>query len=214
MRPEQFERFKQAHRRKFKQIARATGYEHSPEDVESEAWLMAITMQQQSADDIDFMQAAAGDRLFAYLYQHLVRYTETQVRHAVRLDHWENDEGPAEHPLLRKLATEAAGPAIDFSGGDEEVTGKVNPHGSRAAAYVRLLEHVGNDAGRLAEHLMISLSWCYRCCKLARDTVARQLQLPQTLEEDFMPRRWRSYKIAAAAPPLQLPLNLPLPWEN
>lgn len=208
MQQEQFERFKQVHRRKFKQISRATGNEHSPEDVESEAWLMAVTMQGQSAQAIDFSEAAAADRLFAYLYQRLVRYTETQVRHAVRLDHWEGDDGPAEHPLLRKLAAAQA----DDAGASSD--GGVNPHGSRAAAYVRLLEHVGNDAGRLAEHLMISLSWCYRCCKLARDTVARQLQLPQTLEEDFMPRRWRSFKIAAPAMPVQLPLNLPLPWEG
>jgi len=33
----------------------------------------------------------------------LVRYTETQVRHAIRLDHGSTDDDEDEHPLMRTL---------------------------------------------------------------------------------------------------------------
>lgn len=176
---------------------------------------MAITMQQESGREIDFSDPLCIDKLLAYLYQHLVRYTETQVRHAIRLDYWNGGDGDEQsHPLLNKLSgAETDDPAVALDV-DNKASGIVNPHHSRAAAYVRLLELLGNDTARLADYLMISLSWCYRCCKRARETVTRQQQLPQTLEDDFMPRRWRRFKLSTAAPHAQMSLNLPLPWEN
>jgi len=67
-------------------ISRATRGEASPEEVESEEWLLVTELQSKGVR-IDLQQAEHRQPILARLYQQLVRYTELNVRYAVRLDH-------------------------------------------------------------------------------------------------------------------------------
>ena len=68
-----------------KRIARHTRGEYQLSDVTSEAWVMAQEMYATKNISIRFSDPEYQELLLAYVYQALVRYTETQVRHAIRL---------------------------------------------------------------------------------------------------------------------------------
>jgi AraC-like DNA-binding protein len=132
----------------------------------------------------------------------LVRYTETTVRHAIKLDHWAFGDDPEHdtHPLLNKLSAEASlGPLECLLAQEENVEqADPGPHRSRASAYLRLLRHYENRMRELARHLLISLSYCYRRFNEALAMARHQLVLPQALpfaDDAFMPQPWRPFKI-------------------
>jgi len=179
---------------------------------------MAEKIREKQGIDVDYLNPAHVDLLFSYLYQKLVNYDEKHIRMAVRLDAWDYGDDPAHdcHPLLNQLSS---GP------GDDPLTilelkecvdhaSHVSPHHSRAAAYVKLLAHCDNSIARLAGCLLISTSWCYRCYNRARQTVERQMQLPETIQTEFMPRTWRTFRLIRKSPQHQRSFNFSLPWEH
>lgn len=100
-----FERFTRAHRDDLRRISRHTNGESSMGDVQSEAWLMLHALADKGKP-VDLDAPADVRRLLAHLYQHLVRYTELQVRHAVRLDHSPDGDEQTPHPLALRLAAQ------------------------------------------------------------------------------------------------------------
>ncbi|WP_050477484.1 hypothetical protein [Herbaspirillum rhizosphaerae] len=213
-----FEAFAIKHKAKFKRISAATKGEYEAEDVIGEAWLMAEKMRIKQGSEIDFHNPAHIDLLFSYLYQHLVNYTEKQVRMAVRLDAWDYGDDPEHdcHPLLNKLSSDNADNPLTVLELKETAAAEhaVNPHHSRAAAYLKLLGHCDNNIAQLANYLLISTSWCYRCYNRAKHTVERQRQLPETMKTDFMPRTWRKFQLFRKMSPQQRSFNFLLPWEG
>lgn len=59
-----------------------------------------------SGTPTNFGEPSYVDKLFSYLYQRLVRYTDKKIRTGVRLDHWAYGDSPESdaHPLLNRLA--------------------------------------------------------------------------------------------------------------
>ena len=103
-----FDRFILERKDDLKRIARHTRGECTYGDVVNEAWLMAETLSARQRVSIDFLDPAFQQRLLSHLYQHLVRYTDLNVRHAIRFDHAPGNETEhgAVHPLLEMLASD------------------------------------------------------------------------------------------------------------
>ena len=202
--------FLDTHREAMARISRATRGEASPEDVHAEAWLMVVDLRNHGTA-IDLHDAQHQQMILARLYQHLVRYTELNVRYAVRLDHG-LEEGEA-HPLAHLLAADdMSDPETALMSAQEHTalseTIDLNAQQSLAGAYLYLLDHLGNRMGALADHLRISLSYCYRRCAHARVWAMHQQALPAAAmirDPAFIPGAWRRFRLQRE--PVQLSLD-------
>ncbi|MFT3816856.1 MAG: hypothetical protein QM750_04370 [Rubrivivax sp.] len=198
-----FTQFLSRRRSDLRRISHATQGEASLEDVESEAWLMVSDLGNKGFA-INLRLPEHQELLISHLYQHLVRYTELNVRHAIRLDHAPEGGDGELHPLAYRLAADAdSDPLVALMQAqdqrrklDEEAS--LNPHQSLAGAYLCLLKHLGGRMPALADHLLISLSYCYRRCAHARTLAVHQQALPpaaMVTDAGFIPGAWRHYRL-------------------
>lgn len=202
MKEDAFTQFFDSHRKELLRISRATRGEASLEDVQAEAWLMVAELRTKGIE-IDLEQAEHRQLLIARLYQHLVRYAELNVRYAVRLDHAPSGEEGAAHPLAYLLAAdECSDPAVALMHAQEHEKSSnhavLNPHQSLASAYLRLLDHLGHRMAAVADHLRISLSYCYQRCAHTRSLAVQQQPLPAAAlihDPSFIPGAWRSFRL-------------------
>lgn len=204
-----FTEFLRSHRQDWRRISRHTRGEHSPEDVQAEAWLMLATLRDKGVT-LDLHTPGHQSLLISHVYQHLVRYTELNVRNAVRLDHAPNGQDGEVHPLAHLLAADAHyDPVMALMHAQDqrqsERESDLNAHQSMAAAYLCLLRRFNNQVAAVASHLMISLSYCYRRCAHARLLAILQEVLPaaaMATDPDFVPGAWRHFRLLRA--PVQL----------
>ncbi|RST45401.1 hypothetical protein EJI00_24060 [Variovorax sp. DXTD-1] len=195
-----FTQFLTLRRRDLQRISRHTRGESSLGDVQTEAWLMVDTLARKGVV-IDLLESEQQSLLIAHLYQHLVRYTELQVRHAVRLDHaFDGAEGEA-HPLMYLLAAEQHyDPVVALMEAEDQAQAARDDepaaHQSLAGAYLHLLRRFDNRMRDVADHLMISVSYCYQRCAHARCLAVHQQALPSTANgTTFVPGAWRRFRI-------------------
>ncbi len=210
-----FIEFIDAHRHDLARISRATRGEASPEDVQAEAWLLIADLIGKG-HQIDLRDAQHRQWILARLYQSLVRYTELNVRYAVRLDHG-REEGEA-HPLSHVLAAndmyDPEQALLHFQ--EQARLGEqtdLNPQLSLASAYLYLLDHLDNRMAAMAEHLRISLSYCYRRCAHARTWAVHQQGLPAAAmasDPAFIPGAWRRFRLRRT--PIQLSFDFD--WDD
>lgn len=202
-----FNRFWSRNTTHWNRISRHTRGETSFLELKSEAWLMVQDWTLDGhATNLD--DAEDEKRLISHLYQKLVRYTELNVRHAVRLDHAPGGDEEQSHPLMNMLrANEAYDPVAALMQAEEQAGVSqdidLSPHQSLAAAYVQLLRHFDNRMHAVADHLLISLSYCYQRCAHARRLAALQQPLPATVstaDGAFLPGAWRRFRTQRRAP--------------
>lgn len=213
-----FANFLSSKRHRLRSISSATRGEHSLEDVQAEAWLMAADLQSKGLA-IDLRQAEHQDLLLSHLYQHLVRYTELNVRKAVRLDHAPagSEDGDA-HPLMRTLsAQEEYDPIVALMLHEERMqseTREPSPHESLAGAYLHLLRLFDNRMKDVADHLLISVSYCYFRFAHAKLLTEKQRPLSPAIsrrDAAFVPSTWRPFRIARTQSQLSLDFGLEPP---
>lgn len=220
-----FDQFVVHHKNALERIARATRSEHQYNDVVQEAWIMAREMT-AAGGVADFLDPAFPKMLLSHLYQKLVRYTELNVRHATRLDHSGNSDAGegATHPLNDKLVGDHGRDPLSYLQAAEDAPDpslhQQHLH-SLAGAYLTLLNRLGNRMHAVAGHLLISLSYTYRCYARARWFAARQIPLTLTVADaDFVLGPWR--RTRATRTPVQLvfdfedelPFNVPQPGST
>lgn len=196
---EAFGQFVARWRKKLRGIAGKTAGEWQYDDVVQQAWVMARTLCADDGSPLNLHNEVHQQRLLAWLYQDLVRYTDLRVRHAVRLDHAPPgfDDGDDVHPLARSLRSDAGRNALDpllDREADLCSEAALQAHGSLAAAYVRLLRHFDNRMDAVAGHLLISISYAYRRCALARCMAAQVLHIPIP-DTAGLPGPWRRYRL-------------------
>lgn len=198
-----FAQFLDSHGSDLRRISRATEGEASLEDVQAEAWLMVSDLRRKGLK-VDLARPDHQQLLLSHLYQHLVRYTELTVRRAVRLDHSPGGTDGEAHPLTHLLAAdEFSDPLVALMRTRDQceqlgAETSLDAHQSLASAYFCLLERLGGRMSALADHLLISLSYCYRRCAHARTLAVHQLALPSAAmvtDPGFIPGAWRRYRL-------------------
>ncbi len=214
----QFIQFSKKYYSTFERISAATRLELSPGDVENEAWLLAKEWELEGIP-ARFDDRSYVDKLFSHLYQKLVRYNEKNLRYAVRTDHWiygdESESSP--HPLLNKLASDEGSQPLESLLAREEAKNQPvepGPDETRAGAYLCLIRRYNNRMKCVANHLMISLSYCYYRFNEAIEAEGKQCAIPCTIERQgnvFTPGPWRSFRLSQ--PWVQMELDLMPPTE-
>jgi hypothetical protein len=187
-------------------IARHTQGEHTVGDVVNEAWLLAERFPERRCVGADFCDVVFQQTLLAHLYQRLVRYTERNIRHAVRLDHPSCDA--SDTPLIDRIA-DPSGDPLSAAIAAQDIRSLPNETAfSLAAAYLILLNRFDNRMRSLSNHLLISLSHAYRCCAKARWLVAHQHSLAwKPPDAETAVRPWRTFR--ARRTPRQLEFEFP-----
>jgi len=159
---------------------------------------MASNLQAADGGPLDLLDTDCQRRLLGHLYQHLVRYTEQNVRRAVRLDHAPkgSDQDSDAHPLAYLLVSndgrDPLGELLERET-DSALESSLDAHGSLAVAYVYLLRRFGNNMSAVADHLRISRSYAYRRCANARWLANHVTHIP--IVEHFMLGPWRSFQL-------------------
>ena len=200
--------------------ARHTRGEYAYDDVVSEAWLMAATVSTRKCVAVDFLDATFQQLLLSHLYQHLVRYTELNVRRAIRLDHAKqgDDEHVTVHPLVNKLASDEGNDPLSLLIAAEDRPARpsrANERHSLASAYLILLTYFDNRMSGVARHLLISTSHAYRCCARARLFTIRQhaLELAPPASMAMM-KPWRKRRALRAPRQMEFDFDETLPFAT
>lgn len=211
-----FERFLKQCRPALRRISAHTRGEHSLSDVEASAWVLAEELRLNKGISADFDSAEYQQRIISYLYQELVRYTELNVRQAVRLDHaLDGAEEEGQHPLLAKLAADENSEPLTIllqrEGPDCVESREPEPYESPAAAYLGLLKRFDNKMMAVAAHLLISQSWCYNRFNNALKLAEQQWPLLKdafAVAEGLEPRTWRKFRAVRYRRQLELNLRM------
>lgn len=212
-----FERFLERHADDFPRISRASKGEWQADAVRGEAWLLAFDIGQKLGRPLDLERDDDASLLVRWLYNHCVKYCETVVRRAVRLDHAaEDDEDGQPHWLMGRLTADEGHHPLSLLEAAESARAEPDApdaYHSSAAAWLQLLQRFDRRMPDVAAYLMISLSWCYACCRHAHDLARAQWPLPHGLsieEDQDALRPWRVFKLPSAMPgddPRQLALH-------
>lgn len=208
----EFKRFIADRRPCLKRIVSATRGEHQFSDVENAAWLMAQDMFVEHGVEIAFLDRSYQEILLRHVYQKLVRYAETQVRYAVRLDHGlSDDDDEAVHPLMHTLVSDnGRDPLADLMAREtaHQQSQEADGYSSLAIAYFYLLHQFDNDMRAVADYLLISESEARRHC--AKAAVLAQHQRPVVMNHygktGFQLKAWRRFRFQRI--PMQLELAL------
>lgn len=210
-----FASFLARHAKDFPRIARASRGEFSADDVRNEAWLLAFDIGAKRGQALDLDKPDDAELLLGHLYNHCVRYGETVVRHATRLDHAAKGDDEHEHHWLQdRLAADGGAHPLSLLESLESAVPEMeapDPYHSPAAGWAWLIRHCGQRMADVAAFLLISPSWCYACFREARDQATTQWPLPalRAPDEEAAIRPWRKFKLPSttASDPAQLPLD-------
>lgn len=195
-----FLEFTRQHESDLRRIARRCR-EATHEDVQNQAWLLADSLAKKHGQDLAlyFSDPSFRATLVAHLVNHFVHFRERKIRNSLRLEQTEAHErdrydsivaaasiGRGGDPLFLLLAEESSREAFQPS-----------PHDTESGAYLHLLEANGQSMRRLADSLMISVSYCYRRRRRARELCAVQHSLLVGLahEESLPLRAWRRFPV-------------------
>ena len=173
---------------------------------------MAQEMYATKNIPIRFSDPAYQELLLAYVYQALVRYTETQVRHAIRLNHGSTDDDEDEHPLMRTLVSDGGrDPLAELLARETAKEAETLDAGSSlAAAYADLLRQFDNKLQAVADFLLISVSELRRHYARAKWLVQHQRSIPLSHRDgsQFRLRPWRRFRFRREPVQLELPFVL------
>lgn len=211
----EFDRFFEQRKEDLKRISRHSRGEFALDDVRSEAWVMWRTLA-TNGRPLQLADPQDQETLIAHLYQQLVRYTELNVRNAVRLDHAPGDADEP-HPLAHLLsAGEHHDPLVALLEAEQSrgrELAEPTASESLAGAYLHLLRRFDNRMVEVAAHLLISVSYCYRRCAEARHLAVFQRPLPPGVLNKgdaaaSITGPWRSFRIT------RMPVQLCFDFES
>jgi len=209
-----FERFVELRKQDLRRIAAHTRGECRFDDVKHEAWLLAHDLGASGRLDPDLRNPESQQLLLSHLYQKLVRYVEQNMRRAVSLDPLVQDDGENARALLDTLiGDEVHGPLDELLGREVEAARAPEPdvHHSLASAWLHLVRRFGNSMPKVADYLLISLSYAYRCSARARNFAVHQQPAPMLVgNTDFLPGPWRRFRVQRSPVQLAFAFDTPL----
>lgn len=176
------------HQKALKSIAAKTGNEYSPEDVQNEAWVLALEMQSEGNISFDNLITSSPETFFEILRRKLSKRWDGKLRYAKKLDHpLTVGDGNARMTLQDTIADEQElGPLEQLV--KQETRQKAASQqnflitklkGSLAHAYTQLLDEFG-DFKELATYLRISTGQCRKHYNAAVQLAQYQHHLPLT----------------------------------
>lgn len=164
-----FEAFLLARAADLRRISRQTRGDYAFEEVQSEAWMVAIEIGQRRGWVFDFADEDDQHILLAWLHNRLVKYADKTVRYATRLDRGRDEESERAGNTLARLLTAPLESDPEtrrlLMEEREALIGHVQQSYSQAAAYFLLLIRVDGDLADLAAMLWIGVATLRRRLK-------------------------------------------------
>lgn len=190
-----FQAFLNSCRADLRRIAGCSRGEYSVDDLSGEAWLISEEIGRKRGFAVDLSNCDDQQFVLARLYNKLIRFTEKNLRFAVRLDRdWDSDDSEyAVNRLARLLsAPEEFDPLVRMQT-EEDQSGslKLVEHSySQASAYVILLDRFDWELEVLARSLNLVTAVLRRRMLKSGAHMKRQPSLfdrIQSIELDFVP---------------------------
>jgi hypothetical protein len=193
-----FETFQRERKKNLGDIAKATKGEAEVGDLISDAFILAIEIEQKTGHALDLTLASDQEILMRWLYARFVKYADKTIRYSVKLDAGWNDDSE-EMPVGAKLTSRLAAPETEdplaqhvVAEDQQEQLEAVQASYSEASAYTLLLIEWGWDFKGLAADLFLGRT------KTLRNRVARaadkqrwQPSLFDGIDPKFRPTRSR-----------------------
>lgn len=194
--PFAFERFLRDRKADLTGIARQTRGDLDPEEMASEAWILADEIGRKRRFPFDWANKGDQDTLLAWLYNRLVAFAHKVVRYAARMDKgWDAEDGERMGEALARMLTAPAhsDPQLRQQAHDEaaELLLMVRGSYSQAAAYMVLLIRLEWDFAELASKLWIGVPTLRDRVRESGVQVRVQPSLfdgAEHIPEDFEPR--------------------------
>lgn len=170
----------------------------SQEDLESEIFLALHELRASCGRDLDPDTEDDATRLLAHLRRIANRHGRP-LRKASRLDLVE----PGKTPLLERLVADGGEHPLSLLEAAESTEAAPaempDPYHSEWSAWHWLAIRFDHRTRAIAEHLMISPSWCRCCRRRAQRRGATQMPLPHGLQvgigNDAALHPWRRFKL-------------------
>ncbi len=193
-----FQMFLEKMKANFRRISRATRNDVPIEDLENDAFVLALDIGERRGSPIDFSNPEDQELVMRALYVEKVKRGDWNLRRSVRIDH--ELEGEEEGgPLVDRLpARESSDPLVllleleSFVDTDAMLAASY----SQATAYAITFRNFNNDRKKVCMHLVISGGVLSRRVTNAADTVMVQPSIFDCIERvpsDFMPPQGRAY---------------------
>lgn len=200
-----FEQFLIDRDKDIRRIAGRTRSEITAEDVRNEAWIFAVELSQTGNIAAEIVNLEFQEKVLSHLFQYFVRYTEHNVRNAVRLDQQAYEDGPADrYDLLDHLSAGGLSDPLSLLLAWESApsgSGEPDPLHTQAGAYYHLLGRHDGKITTLAEYLQISASHCYRCYGRVRQLAEAQWSMafaPAANATEPPLKPWRKFRVVRA----------------
>jgi hypothetical protein len=181
-----------------KRIASHTRREFGVEDLQNESWVIAQRLAQKNQIEITlyFTDRAHQRTLLSHLYNSVVKFRESKIRNAVRLDQADADERDKYDTMLGAAEPEICEPSSLLAREAESINGDPDD-GTVASGYLYLLRQADGSKEVLAETLMISRSYLDHC--LTRAIIFAKYQhclFSGAAHDERQPLRgWRKFRI-------------------
>lgn len=156
-----FEAFQSERQRDLSRIAKATRGEMEADELLSEAFFVALEIEEKTHHTLDLTLASDQELVLRWLNAKFVRYADKTMRYSVKLDEGWDDDGE-EYSEGARLASVLAAPESEdpltrhvMVEDHQEQIEAVAASYSEASAYTLLLMEWGWDFKGLADHLLL-----------------------------------------------------------
>ncbi len=202
MHPHSFYEFLSSKEKALRRIANRTPGYLTIDELQSEAWLVAEDIGLNRGYPIDFTDYDDQETILGWLHNRLVKFSEKQIRYAIRLDEdWDNENGDSaiNARTLLLMAPPDSDPLVwlqqkeDFINFPEMIQCSY----SEASAYVLLLIKFDWNVEDLATHLHIVDGTLRRRLILSgvRARIRPSLfDRVEFIDPDFIPLQARQYR--------------------
>lgn len=193
-----FQSFLAKMRSGFRRISRQTKDDVPVEDLENDAFVLALEIGERRGRMIDFADPADQELVMRALHVEKVKRGDWKLRHAVRLDHKPEVDDEGDTLKERLPASAAADPLVTLLARESaiDVDAKLAERYSQATAYAITFSNFKNDRQRVCMHLVISGSTLARRVTGAIHTVKVQPSMFDRIEQidkSFIPSPGRQY---------------------
>jgi hypothetical protein len=193
-----FESFVNKMKAGFRRISKATHNEMTAEDLQQDAWIVAIEIGERRGREIDFSNPEDQNLVMSAVNLQNVKRGDWKIRKSVRFDNESEDDEGAFNWAERLPAQASSDPLISLLLRESSLNTAtmLTASFSQAAAYVVTFNNFNNDRQRLCNHLAICNKTLMHRVTVAADTVKTQLSMFDNIERiplNFMPLQVRHH---------------------
>jgi hypothetical protein len=193
-----FELFLKKMKAGFRRISSATKYEMDAEDLQQEAWLIAVEVAKKRGWPVDFSDPDDQNLIMRMVNFRNVKRGDWKMRRSIRIDEEQREDDTLPKWSERLPAVASSDPLVALLHRESALDAEtlVAESYSQAAAYFVVFFNFKNSMDEICAYLAISIHALRYRLKVANHVVRAQPSLFDRIEEirsDFMPAPGKEY---------------------